>query len=398
MKFTHMADCHIGGWRDPKMQDVVMRSFQSAINTSIEKKVDFILISGDLFNTSLPGIETLKTVTLELKKLKDHKIPVYIVPGSHDFSPSGKTMLDVLQAADLLVNVVRGTVVDGKLRLEFTKDATGSKITGMLGKRGMLERVFYEDLDRKNLEAEDGFKIFMFHTALTEFKSKDMEKMDSAPLSLLPKGFDYYAGGHVHEVLETSETGYKKIVYPGPIFPNSFSELEKLKHGGFYLYNNGSLHYEKLVLRKTVSVNLDCDNKIPEEIESMLNIKDIEGKILTIRLHGRLKAGKITDIPFRRLIEEMYDKGAYFVMKNTVALRSHEFEEVKIHDESVDEIEEALISEHTGQMDFVDDKQEKKLVVKFMNSLNTDKKEGETVQTFQKRIIEEMEAIAKDLF
>ena len=53
-----------------------------------------------------------------------------------------------------------------------------------------------KELDLKNLEEEEGFKIFMFHTALTELKPKNLERMDSAPISLLPKGFDY-----VHDII-----------------------------------------------------------------------------------------------------------------------------------------------------------------------------------------------------
>src|SRR3989338_3984488 len=107
MKFAHLAYCHIGSWRDPKLKDISTIAFNKAIDKCIEEKVDFILIAGDLFNTSFPRIENLKTVVSTLKQLKDKNIPVYIIPGSHDYSPSGKTMLDVLENAGLFVNVVK---------------------------------------------------------------------------------------------------------------------------------------------------------------------------------------------------------------------------------------------------------------------------------------------------
>ena len=34
-----------------------------------------------------------------------YNIEVYVIPGSHDFSPSGKTMLDVLENSGLVINV-----------------------------------------------------------------------------------------------------------------------------------------------------------------------------------------------------------------------------------------------------------------------------------------------------
>ena len=82
-------------------------------------------------------------------------------------------------------------VEDGKLRLDFTVDKkTGAKITGILGKRGALEKTYYEKLVTEHLEQEDGYKIFLFHSGIDELKPKDMENIISQPLSLLPRGFD----------------------------------------------------------------------------------------------------------------------------------------------------------------------------------------------------------------
>ena len=165
-----MADCHIGSWRDPRLRDASTKAFLKTVEICIEKQVDFVLIAGDLFNTALPGIDALKLVVTELKKLKDNNIPVYTIPGSHDFSPSGKTIIDVLENAGLLINVMKGKIIDEKLKLDFTADKTGAKITGIFGKKGMLEKSHYKSLLKKELEQEKGFKIFMFHTALSEFK------------------------------------------------------------------------------------------------------------------------------------------------------------------------------------------------------------------------------------
>src|SRR3989338_7773532 len=130
MKFSHLSDCHIGCWRDPKLKDLNLQAFEAALRQSLEAHVDFILIAGDLFHTSHPG----------------------------------RTMLDILEEAKLVKNVMRGTVADGTLRLAFTTDPkTGAKLTGVQGRKGMLERAYYEMLDREPLEQEPGFKIFLFH-------------------------------------------------------------------------------------------------------------------------------------------------------------------------------------------------------------------------------------------
>jgi exonuclease SbcD len=404
MKFAHMADCHIGSWREPKLSNINTKAFVKAVNRCIDEDVDFILISGDLFNTSLPGIEKLKSVVVKLKQLSDKGIPVYIVAGSHDFSASGKTMLDVLESAGLVVNVVKGNITNGKLRLKFTVDKkTGAKITGMIGKKGMLERSYYEDLDRKHLEAEPGFKIFMFHTALTELKPKGLEKMDSAPVSFLPKGFDYYAAGHVHEVIEKELDGYRKIIYPGPLFPNNFRELEKLGRGGFYIYDEGELSYEPLQLLNVFPIELDCSNKTPEQVEQellqMAKKNEFINTIVTIRLRGRLKAGRVSDIRLADVIKEFYSRSAYFVMKNTAALTTEEFEEIKIKQESVEDTEKALIAEHVGQVNLpgTSPESEKNLTAQLISLFNAGKKEGETKTAFESRIREDADGVLKAL-
>ena len=66
MKFAHLADCHIGSWREPKLAEISSKVFEKTIDDIKEKKVDFVLISGDLFNTSLPSIDKLKEVVLKL--------------------------------------------------------------------------------------------------------------------------------------------------------------------------------------------------------------------------------------------------------------------------------------------------------------------------------------------
>ncbi|MEK6916935.1 MAG: DNA repair exonuclease [Nanoarchaeota archaeon] len=397
MKFSHIADCHIGGWRDPKLKDLNTEAFFRAINISIKENVDFIVIGGDLFNTAIPGIDKLKDVVRKFKELKDKKIPVYLIPGSHDFSPSGKTMLDVLEEAGLCINVVKGSVENNKLKLKFTIDQkTGAKITGMLGRRGMLERTYYEELDRKHLEDESGFKIFLFHTAITELKPSDMDRMDSAPISLLPKNFDYYAGGHVHIIEKMDMPGYKNVVYPGPLFPNNFHELEELKGGGFYIYDNGEIIRHDIKIKKVVNIKVDANHKLPEKITEELLDKvkkeEIKETIVLIRISGILQSGKVSDIDFRKIYELLNKKEAYFVMRNTSGLTTKDFEEIKIETSSAEEIESKLIEEHLGQKDIPGwgrDK-ERKMIKSLMSVLSSDKNEGEKVYEFEARIKEEL--------
>ena len=395
-----MADCHIGSWRDPKLKDISTIAFNKAIDKCIEEAVDFILISGDLFNTSLPRIDNLKTVVNTFRQLKEKNIQVYIIPGSHDYSPSGKTMLDVLESAGLFINVVKGEEVDGKLKLNFTIDKkTGAKITGMLGKRYSLEKKYYENLITENLEQEDGYKIFMFHSGIDELKPEDMQNIITQPLSLLPKNFNYYAGGHVHIVKNTTIEGYGTIAYPGPLFPNSFSELEKLETGGFYIVENNIITWHPIQIYNIHKIIIDCGGKDPEQVyfDIVNEIKDKEfiNTIVLIRLHGSLRSGKPHDIDFKEIFTQIYDKSAYFVMKNTNALTTKEFEEIKIDTKSVEDAESAIIKEHLGQLKLkdLDPEKEEGLIKELIQTLTTEKQEGETVADFEKRIKDDVSKV-----
>ncbi len=400
MKFSHMADCHIGSWREEKLKELNTEAFFKSVDISINKEVDFILISGDLFNTAIPGINNIKDVVKKFKELKDRNIPVYLIPGSHDFSPSGKTMLDVLEEAGLCINVVKGSVINKKLRLNFTIDQkTGAKITGMLGKRGMLEKSYYEELDIDYLEKEVGFKIFMFHTSITELKPKSLEKMDSSPLSLLPKGFDYYAGGHVHIIEKKEFPGYKNVIYPGPLFPNNFHELEELKGGGFYIYDNGEITRENVNIKNIFYINIEADHKLPEtitnEILEKIKNKEFYNTLVLMRISGVLESGKITDIDFKKIYDLIYGKSAYFIMRNTSSLTTKEFEEIKIETGSSEDIEDNIIKEHLNQIKVSswDKNKEKEMIKKMMTILSSEKKEGEKVYQYEARIKEELEKL-----
>ena len=45
MKFAHLADCHLGSWRQPELQKLNIESFKIAIKECIEEDVEFILFS-----------------------------------------------------------------------------------------------------------------------------------------------------------------------------------------------------------------------------------------------------------------------------------------------------------------------------------------------------------------
>jgi len=396
MRFAHLADIHIGAWRDPAMKDLSLEAFRRAITIILEKQVDFVLIAGDLFNTAMPAIDHLKQAVILLKRLRKQNIPVYAVPGSHDYSPSGRTILDVLEEAEFLVNVMKGSVIDNKLKLNFTFDPiTGAKITGIRGKKGTLERKDFEMLDVEPLEREEGFKIFMFHTSIDELKPEELEMMDSIPATDMPKGFDYYAGGHVHVVDQKSVVDYKNLVYPGPIFPANFSELWKLERGGFYIYEDGKIEFQPITIKNVYKIEISADDKTTEqinhELKAVIQGKEFNNTIVLLKVGGKLKSGKPSDIMFKNIIKEIYDKSAYFVMRNTSKLTSQEFEEINVGAGTAEQIEEEIIKEHAAKIQTSFSENQEETIKKILALMSEEQKEGEKKYEYDARMKKEVD-------
>lgn len=405
MKYAHLGDLHLGAWRDQKMRDLSTKAFLTAIDNCIAQNVDFILFAGDLFNTSLPSLDTLKIVAKKLKELQDRQIPLYTIAGSHDFSPSGKTMIDVLENGGLLVNVCKGKVnpETKELELKFTIDRkTGAKITGVLGRRGLLDKTYYESLQRERLENEPGYKIFMFHTTVSELLPEHLAMMEAQPISVFPRGFNYYAGGHIHHPTKKEIEGYGTVTYSGALFPNNFQEVEKYGHGGYYMItvDHGTpgaatqkVEWIPVKVIEHLSLVLDCNDKAPSvigfEVLEQLEKQEVKDCLITIRLTGTVQQGKTSDVNFKEILERLTARGAYCVLRNTAKLQSPEFEEIVVN-ENTENMEEMLITEHLQQVSLFDLEKEKALTKDLLQVLNTTKREGENVGDFQNRIESEM--------
>jgi DNA repair exonuclease SbcCD nuclease subunit len=357
----------------------------------IASGVDFILIAGDLFHTSVPSIDHLRLAVKKFKQAQEAGIAIYTIAGSHDFSPSGKTMIDVLEEAGLVMNVLKGTVDhDGVLKLCFITDKkTGAKITGIAGLAGMLDRQHYRRLDMASLEREPGYKIFLFHTAVKELMPPDLALPDAQPASMLPKGFDYYAGGHVHIVKHGSTPTHKNLVYPGPLFPVNFAELEQLRHGGYMLVTDKVAEFIPLALQPVTTFRIDARQRSPDIVQQDLFSRAeghlYKGHIILTRIEGELSHGKPEDIPTAHLINFFTQRGASVVMVNKSRLTTAEFSGTPSAEHTPEEIEEELIKERTGTMP-VGFHDEARIIKQLMQVMSLERSDGEKAADYLAKI------------
>lgn len=376
-KFAHLADVHLGGWKQKPMQDLNFQSFKMAIDKCIESKLDFILISGDLFDSAYPPIEILKETFAEFRRISQARIPCFIIAGSHDYSVSGKTFLDVLEKAGFCKNIADFEQKEDCLLLNPTvyKDVA---IYGYPGKKSGLE---VQDLKKVKInEAPGFFKILMLHTTLD--KAKGTLPIEAVEADSLPP-FDYYALGHLH-----IDFLYQNFVYPGPVFPNNFQELEDLKYGSFYIVDTATPYLLKKIeikLKEIASFEIELKNSLEatEKIISEISNVNLEDKIVLLRVSGELEKGSISDIKFQKIEDFVRQKKAYFLLKNTHELYTKEVE-LEIEIKNSENIEEEVIQKYSEQnpSDF------NNLVPELMNILSLEKQEGETNETFETRLLE----------
>ena len=176
VRFAHMADVHLGAFREPRLREANLDAFLNALDICLSEKVDFILICGDLFHTSLPDMGVVERAAGKLRQVIDAGMPVYVIYGSHDFCAAERSMVDVLHSAGVFVKVARASVSEeGAVKLETTVDErTGTIIAGISGRKLGLDKSYYEKLDAGNTPEGTGPSIFAFHAALTELKPKSL--------------------------------------------------------------------------------------------------------------------------------------------------------------------------------------------------------------------------------
>lgn len=380
VKFAHIADCHLGAFgRNPSLREYNLKAFEKAIDISLDRNVDFIVIAGDLFHNPHPDMEVVNRGVRSLMKARSEGVNIYSVYGSHDFKISQASLIDVLESADVFKKVVNYLEEEGTL--EVQEEPSGVSMTGLSGRKNRADISYFEELEFPEPEGES---IFVFHSPIAELKPADIHEKKSLPLSLMPDGFTYYAGGHLHKRIEHEDE--KNIYYPGPTFGDSYTDLERDERG-FYIVEDWEPEYIPLKEPKIVSKRIDADGlkvlEVKKRIETLLEEK-MEGGVLLLKVSGTLAEGVPSDIDFGEVKKKFEEKGFETVYLNRRGLEGKEVETVQVKEEKEEELEERLLEEYTGESD---------MSVEFrgrlLNVLKVDQNDGETRADYENRIWKE---------
>jgi DNA repair exonuclease SbcCD nuclease subunit len=408
----------LGSWRNPKLRDLNLEAFEKSISISIKEQVDFILITGDFFDVNVPQLGPVKRAVEILRQAKDSGIAVYMIYGSHDFNAVNISMIDILHSAELFIKPTEFQSDSNSVVLKFIVDKkTGAKITGISGRKVGLDKEIYQKLNRKSLEMEEGFKIFLLHKGIQEILPLDWNFRDSLPVSLLPKGFDYYGGGHIHKRLENKiDNGL--IVYPGPLFGSTFQDLEETAKGekrGFYIVsfdqeisdckfieiNVAEILYKEIVASKWSS------EKLESEITKNISELQVKNKIVLLKVKGKL-IGKRSNIDFGKFSLDISNMGALLSFINTNNLSTDETKTIGVQSDNKSDIEREIFHESIKNFQVestLSDKLKKQINSKLVGNagetisfslleiLRNDKLENENTGTYEDRVISSAKSV-----
>jgi exonuclease SbcD len=220
----HLSDTHLGAipYDLRERERDFYLAFDEAIDRMIQEGVDMVIHAGDIFDAPKPGGDALAVLARALMKLKERRIPFFFTLGEHDISRLGGLPSPMLyQEVGLATYLKDGEKVTcGEVTIVGYHKRRRSEIASLKQRLA----------DLGPIEGE-GKKVLVLHQGLKEFHeyAGEITHLD------LPKGFDYYAMGHLHDRFEKKFDELKgPLCYPGSTEATALEGIKE-QHKGFYI-------------------------------------------------------------------------------------------------------------------------------------------------------------------
>lgn len=208
--FIHAADIHLDsplvglsayeGAPVELLREATRVAFRNLVDEAISEHIDFMVISGDLYDGNWPDVNTGLFFVQEMGRLNRENIPVFIVYGNHD--------------------------AESKLTKQLTLPDNVTVFSSRKAETHQLEEleVALHGQSFRNAKTEDNlaavypeaipnyFNIGVLHTAV-EGHTAHLPYAPCSLSDLVDKGYDYWALGHVHEHKVLNDEPL--IVFPG---------------------------------------------------------------------------------------------------------------------------------------------------------------------------------------
>ena len=242
MKLFHLSDLHIG----KRVNEFSMIEDQKYILTQIlyaadQEKPDGILISGDVYDRTIPTAEAVQVFDAFLTRLSEQKIPAFIISGNHDsaerlaFGSSlmGKSGIYFSKVYDGTVEKIPMQDAYGTVWIYLLPFLRPSTIRHTLPERAE-EVQSAADAVRIALEQtkidEKERNVLLAHQFVTGAKRCDAEELQVGDVDQIPAElfalFEYVALGHIHS---PQKVGRETVRYCGAPLKYSFSEAGQEK-------------------------------------------------------------------------------------------------------------------------------------------------------------------------
>lgn len=214
--FIHAADLHLDtpftgmGSLPKNLREKVLHStfvaYENVIQLCIDRNVNFLLLAGDIYDSSDRSLRAQIYFKEGLEKLAHHGIQVYMVHGNHD----------PLDQEKLSLSLPNNTYVfpPGQVAA-FRYERGGKELARIYGVSYPRRQVRESYLPAFKRDEGDFFSIGLLHTNVDGHPAHD----NYAPVSraeLIHQGFDYWALGHIHQK-NILHHGEPVILYPGNI-------------------------------------------------------------------------------------------------------------------------------------------------------------------------------------
>jgi len=208
--FIHCADIHLGKQQfnsEERWQDFAS-SLEDIINTSIEKSVDYILLSGDFFHERTINAKTLSISTQLLSKANKANIQVIAIEGNHDKAlyKDKQSWLEYLDKEGYIKLLSLKYDNEGNPLMLPYNNGSGNvliyddlRIIG-LGYLGATTPKRIEQI-KDSIQDFDGFTIVMLHAAVDTLLGQSLGGLKGEALKEF-KNVDYFALGHIHSRYE----------------------------------------------------------------------------------------------------------------------------------------------------------------------------------------------------
>ncbi|MCQ2086381.1 MAG: DNA repair exonuclease [archaeon] len=308
-KFIHCADLHLGSsfiglsnrHRDlgKRLRESMFEALENVVAIAKEEDIDFVIFAGDIFDDTE---ETFLTRSRFIEAIRRIGKNCYICYGNHDDSRKWEKGLPLPENAFVFSTTVTNYT--------FVKDGTSvAKIIG-----ASFSRIPTEDLLVNVVGEKDMFNIGVFHCSLDSYSQND-EYAPCKKNSLLNKGVDYWALGHVHKRSIVSKRPY--IVYPGNTQGKKITEQG---HKGCYVVTVTGGSVSDIKFRKTGNfvfkdVALDITGKNDLEDVVRHTCSDLNEKtVLRVDVGGRGNLDGLRTDDVNEVIEQIEKYTGCFVV------------------------------------------------------------------------------------